>query len=114
MSGSRVQVQTHTCAKYATYRDADVGNDAVTEREAGDVLAHLDDLPDRFMARNELAGLTSETQIVRDHGDRHTGNVAINSPSWMWPSVPQTPQQVTDQCLSMTHISGRHGGVAHL
>ena len=30
------------------------------------------------------------------HGRGLTGNLAINSPSWIWPSVPQTPQQETD------------------
>jgi len=32
-----------------------------------------------------------------DHiAEKRTGNWAMNSPSWICPSVPQTPQQVTE------------------
>jgi hypothetical protein len=82
-----------TTVETSVASDPDIGHTAITHREAFDVFSHFDDDTYCFVTCNEL-----ETVIALAHisiNQRHTGNLEMNSPSWMWPSVPQTPQQDT-------------------
>jgi len=62
-----------------TNRDADVSDAAIADAEAFDILAHLDNRPNGFVARNQLnAGGQNICAFFIARG--HTGNLEINSP----------------------------------
>ena len=89
-----------------TYGDTNVCDNAVADLEVLHVLSLLHDTTNSFMAWNELWIGVDVSELAAIHCARciervqmamgvRTGNLAMNSPSWMWASVPQTPHRVT-------------------
>ena len=99
-----------------TYRV--VRDDALAEREALDVLAHGGHDADALMAGDEgelqcgRAGSVGGPRLLnktRDEGTIGGGvhTLAMNSPSWMCRSVPQTPHALTLIRMSLSRTTGR-------
>lgn len=88
-----------------TYGNPDICNAAITDLESFNVLAHLNYLPNGFMAWDKLVNVALDlmSNMIMINC---TGNLEINSPSWICPSVPQTPQQLTTFVRLLTSNCG--------
>ena len=68
---SLVMVERHT---------SNIGSDSVTLGETGNLGSHVDDGSNSLVSRNQLDHQPGSVIKVEEE---HTGNLAMNSPSWM-------------------------------